>query len=296
MSAFYKDVVKASPGYGNAADQLWEGLRRGISLPLAIIEQLFQNAAHDVTQFFENTEDALTATRDFFTGKWTAVDSAAAAAAYANAQRAAAGRAIVDLFDRPAGPPGANWDVHHFGGGGSARVDGSGHLAWSPFGGLYSLDWMRWLPADTITDYQVISTVMSLRPADPFLGAEAFSYLLGRVNPAIDTFVAGQIRCAGAGVVGYVSGTPTVLASNPVTVGNGDSWDFYVGDAITSDPYKFVLVRNGVPVVTANDTSMVTQYGPGYRSVGLGMQAADRTIFTGQTSPGAMVVFSADDQ
>lgn len=297
--------VLDNPAIQDPVEALYSGLRRGFSFAQNLFEQLLQNAADDFTLAFDNTADALTATRDFFSGKWTVVDSAAETAAYAAAQLRVENRPIVDTFDAPAGVPGGNWDIRHTGGGGYARRDGMGHLVWSPSGGVAASDRMRWAAADTATDYQVISTVMSLRPASPFAGGNSYQYQCGRVNSGFDTFVANRISFGGCVLVGFISDSATVLASNPVTVGNGDTWDFYVGDPLTVDPYKFVVVRNGVAVLTIDDSnwdgapaalSTVTNYGSGMRSVGLIMHAADRSFNTAQTSPGAQVVFSADDQ
>ncbi|MCX2931416.1 hypothetical protein ORI20_14115 [Mycobacterium sp. CVI_P3] len=297
--------VLDNPSIQNPVEALYDGFRRGFSFAQNVFEQLLQNASDDVTQVFDNAADALTATRDFFSGKWTSVDSAAETAAYAAAQQRVEGRLIVDRFDEAAGAPSSSWDIRHIGGGGSARYDGAGHLVWSASGGVAASDRMRWADADTTTDYQVISTVMSLRPASPFAGGNSYVYLCGRVNTGFDTFCTGRISFGGAVLLGFISDTATILASNPVTVGNGDTWDFYPGDPIAPDPYKFVLVRNGVPVITIDDSnwdgaptplSTVTQYGAGMRSVGLIMHAADRALNTAQTSPGALVVFSADDQ
>lgn len=285
--------TSAWPGVGA---QLYAGLRRGIPLPLAILEAAIQNAMNDVTLTFDHIGDALAAFIAQFGTKWTGIDDAQAAAAYALAQLAVKGRPIVDLFDGAAGSPSANWDVFHTGGGGSFHIDGNGHLVYARSGGVAASERMRWNAADTATDYQVISTVMSTRVQSASAGADSFSYLCGRVNSAFDTFVVGRAESGGAAVGCFNSGTPTIFVSNPVTVGAGDSWDFYVGDPVAPDPYRFLLIRNGVPVVNYTDSAMVSQKGSGYRSVGIRVFVADRNLGTSQTSPGSFVVFSADDQ
>ncbi len=277
-------------------EQLYAGLRRGIPLPLAIMEAILQQAFNDTVTTFDHIGDALAAFLAQFGIKWKNTDDAQDAASYALAQLAASTRPIVDLFDSPtSGLPSANWDVFHSGGGGHLYQNGKGRLDYAYAFGIAADERLLWNAADTASDLQVISTVMP-RPVDSaFLGSNSSAALCGRVNSAFNTFVYGGIDSGGARIGCRVSGTTTPFASNPVTVGAGDAWDFYVGDT-TPDLYHFTLIRNGVIVVDYTDSAMVSQAGPGYRSVGLEVVVADRNFFTAQTSPGTFAVFSADDQ
>lgn len=291
-----RQVDPTKSAWPGVAAALYGGLRTGIPLPLAILEAALQHAMNDITLTFDHIGDALAAFLGQFGIKWTGIDDAQSSADYANAQLAVKGRLIVDLFDGAAGSPSANWDVFHTGGGGGFRVDGKGNLVYARSGGVAASERLRWNVANTTTDYQVISTVMPTRVQSSSLGADSFSYLCGRVNTTFDTFVFGREEAGGASVGCFNSGTATIFVTNPVTVGAGDSWDLYVGDVGGTDPYRFVLVRNGVPVVDYTDSGMVSQIGSGYRSVGMRVFVADRNGGTSQTSPGSYAMFSADDQ
>lgn len=299
MTEYYKTLVKNSGGYQGAKTGVWDGLNPALPLPLAIIQALLEAAFVGITAPFTSVAEALTEAATNFGDKWTGIIDAKNAASYALAQLAVSNRPIVDLFDRPVGAPGSNWDVfNNLGpGGGYPELDGNGNLGWHAAGPSFTgKTAMRWNVMTTSTDNQVISTVTPNRVQDTFLGQASYATLCGRVNDTgpVDTYVGGEYSATGAKVCCLVAGTRTDFGTNPVSVADNDTWDFYVGDA---DPHHFVLVRNGIPVVDVDSTDGTTtaQSGPGYQSVGLVLEAGDRSLLTTQTLPGTLAVFSADD-
>jgi hypothetical protein len=256
-----------------------------------------------LTQAVTGVPGALTDLQAFFTDRWNDIlalfglaANAQESADYANAQLAAASRLIVDLFDAPYGALSASWDTDYVGaGGGAIYMDGTGFLRWLQFGGLPRLGLARYNATVTTTDRQVVSTVMPDPVDAPFGGGDSYLYLLGRVNntSTIGTAVYGRAESAGASLGCFVGGVETVFDSAPVSVARGDVWDLWVGSV--ADAREFTFIRNGVPVITWTDSAAVSSLGAGFRSVGLGMLAADRA-FGGQTLPGSMAVFSADDR
>jgi hypothetical protein len=285
---------------GPLAD-VWAGLRRvpGVSIALSIIEAIVQQA-FAIGDEFNSVGAALEAAATQFGNKWTGIIDAKNAADYALAQLSVSNRPIYDLFDRPIAAPGANWDVfNNLGpGGGYPETDGNGNLSWHSVAGFTGKSAMRWNPARTTGDNQVISTVMPNRVQDTFAGQASFTTLCGRVNDSgtMDTYVGGQASAGGANIHCLVAGTRTDFGANPVSVADSDTWDFYVGYTGVDDDH-FVLVRNGIPVVDvdATDGTTTAQKGTGYQSVGLVLEAGDRSFLSTQTLPGTFAVFSADD-
>ncbi|CAN5147807.1 hypothetical protein BH11ACT6_BH11ACT6_35010 [soil metagenome] len=302
FEAFYKGKVKQSPAYLNAADLVWEGLRRTASLPLAIIEAVVNQAFNLVGSVFDSAADALSAVAEFFGLKWRGIDEAQDAASYALAQLAVQNRPIVDTFDGTSGALSASpdWDVVLSGGpGGQPVINGNGRVGWSvaSFGGTRTA-LCRYKPLQTLTDTQVVSTVMPSKVSAPRFGIESHLYVMGRMNDAgpPDTGTWGRASHNGAALGSVVAGAWTTFQSVPVTVGNSDTWDLWLG---TSDVNELVWIRNGVPVITLPSTDYdfsSIPLGPGYRSAGFAMTAGDRDFLSTQTSPGNMTVFSADDR
>ncbi len=298
MTTFYKTLVKESAGYQGAKAGVWAGLDTTLPLPAAIIQALVQKAFDDVTDTVHDIESALSAAAARFSDKWLDIISAQTSADYANAQLAAQNRAISDLFD--AGTAGSlsstTWDVVYSAlAGGTVGVDGKGNLVWNPFGGLGRKVFCRYKPVTLATNRQRVSTVMAQKVQDPLLGGDSWARVYARVNNTNNTAVYGEWGNNTARIGCMVSGTETVLASVSQTTGNGDSWDFYAGTP--ADDYEFKLYRNGVSVFNGPvvDGDHISQLGGANRYVGLGMYAANRALFTLQTSPGKMAVFSADD-
>jgi hypothetical protein len=290
---------------GPLAD-VWAGLRRtpGVSIALSIIEAIVQQA-FAIGDEFNNIGEALEAAATQFGEKWFGITSAQGSADYANAQLAVKNRPIVALFDEQAaflGPP--MWfpqDLNYASGDrGQPKTDGGGNCVFAAIGGARGDVFERYLPAQTATDRQVITAVMPSQVWESLFGGDSHMMLCGKVNDTgpLSDAVLGRIGYSGVGLSCLVGGVTTIFGTNPISTANGDTWDFYVGDAVTNDDDHYVIIRNGVPVLDmdASDGTGIITKGPGFRSVGFIMDAADRGFGSAQTPPGSLAVFSADDQ
>ena len=275
---------------------LFEGLTSGKPFVVALIEAIIASVFEGVASFAEDVGEALLDLGANFSGKWYDVDSAKGAAAYANAQLAAADKLIKDLFDAAAGDISANWDVTTLSfGGGSVGVDGNGNAYWDAFGGIDRGERCRWNADVTATDSQLITIVKPTRVQAPLIGSGTWNRILARVNEtsSINTFVYAEIGFGYVEVGCFVGGSQTVFDSDTLTTADGDTWDFTCGSP--TDDYQFILYRNGVVVLDVTDSGMVSTKGSGYRAVGFELFATARVALISQTSPGTIAVFSADD-
>lgn len=274
---------------------LFSGLEQGKPFVAALISALLQDAFEGITDPLGTVGEAFTSWASNFNGKWRDILAAKDAADYANAQLAVSTRPIVDLFDAAAGNLSADWDVNYLEplAGGQVKQDGKGNCWWNGFGFAPRTAQCRFNAVDTTTDVQVVTVVMPLAvQAPPLLGQKSHLRLLGRVNSALDTYVYAQITDDEVELGYSVSGSETVWASTSTATQDGDVWDWLVGTGANN--YYFRLRRNGIVVLDYDDTANSSQKGSGYRSVGFEMHAASRGVL-GQTSPGTMAVFSADD-
>jgi len=143
--------------------------------------------------------------------------------------------------------------------------------------------------------------VVPTPPQDPLLGDDAYIYMLGRVantGDVSDDCVAARIGNNDLAIGYFSSGTWTALTSVAYTKAYGDTWKFHLGSnrVSTTNDYEFILYRNGVEMLSYDDSSSpVTQMGASYRSVGFGMRAGARLLYLFQTSPGTIAVWSADE-
>lgn len=274
---------------------LFEGLEQGKPFVAALIQAIIQEAFDDFTEVFDNVGDALTAVASRFNGKWRDILAAKDAADYANAQLAVSTRPIVDLFDGASGALSGDWDIDYVQplAGGQIRQDGKGNCWWNAFGFAARTGRARFNAVDTATDIQIITVVMPLAVQDPaLLGQKSHLRILARVDATVDNYVYAEITNDSVELGCVVSGSETMFATTSTATQNGDVWDFLVGTS--TDDYYFRLRRNGIVIIDYDDTGTVSQKGAGFRSVGFEMHAASRGI-VGQTSPGTLAVFSADD-
>ena len=274
---------------------LFDGLSTGKPFVVALIEALLAAMVEGVTTAAEAVGDALSDLAAAFDGKWRDLNDTVNASAYANAQLASLTRPIVDLFDDAAGDLSANWDVETVdGGGGEIQLDGTGNAWWDAFGGVNRGNRCRWNAAQTATNSQLITIVMPT-PVQEGILADSYVRILGHINDTstINDYIYFEIGYDYAEIGYSVSGSETVLDTQTITSGAGDTWDVVCG-APDSD-YHFQLKQNGVVVVDTTDAGTAHSIGAGYRSVGFEMYAASRVAFISQTSPGKIAVFSADD-
>jgi hypothetical protein len=274
---------------------LFTGLTSGKPFVVALLEALGTAVFGGLTSIADTVSDWFDSLGDAFDGKWFDIDGAAGAASYANAQLAASARPIVDLFDSSAGNLSSNWDVSTVGsGGGEIQQDGLGNAWWDTFGGVARGNRCRWNAAQTATNSQLMTIVLSSPPESP-IAADSYVRMLGHVVDAgtVDDYVFAEIGYDYAKIGYAVGGSETVLATEVITSSVGDVWDFVCGE-FDSD-YHFRLKQNGVTVVDAADAGTAHTIGAGYRGVGFEMYAAAKVAFVSQTSPGKIAVFSADD-
>jgi hypothetical protein len=274
---------------------LFDGLEQGKPFVAALIQALVQDAFEGIADTFENVGDALGAVASNFNGKWRDIINAKDAADYANAQLAVSTRPIVDLFDGAAGNLSASWDVDYVQplAGGQVRQDGKGNCWWNGFGFAPRTAQCRYNAVATTTDVQIVTVVMPLAvQKPPLLGQRSHLRLFGRVDSTVDNYVYAEITNDSAELGCVVSGSETVWATTTTATQDGDVFDFLIGTGANN--YYFRLRRNGIVIIDYDDVGNVSRKGASYRSVGFEMHAASRGVL-GQTSPGTMAVFSADD-
>jgi hypothetical protein len=274
---------------------LFAGLSTGKPFVVALIEAILAATVEGLTTAAATVEDALADLGSAFDGKWRDLNDTVNAAAYANAQLAALTRPIVDLFDGAAGGLSANWDVQTVdSGGGEIQQDGVGNAWWDAFGGVNRGNRCRWNADQTATNSQLITIVMPTA-VQQGIAADSYVRVLGHINDTstITDYVYFEIGYDYAEIGYSLSGSETVLDTQSITSGAGDTWDVVCGDA--DSDYHFRLLQNGVTVVDTTDAGTAHNIGSGYRSVGFEMYAASRIAFISQTSPGKIAVFSADD-
>lgn len=274
---------------------LFDGLEQGKSFVAALISALITDAFEGITDPLGTVAEALESWGSNINGKWRDIINAKDAADYANAQLAVSTRPIVDLFDGASGALSGDWTVDYLEplAGGQVRQDGNGNCWWSGFGFAPRTAQCLFDTLVTTTDIQVVTVVMPLAVQDPpLLGQRSHLRLIARLDAGFDNYVYAEITNDTVELGCVVGGSETVWATSSTATQDGDVWDFLVGTSANN--YYFRLKRNGIVVLDYDDTGTVSQMGASYRSVGFEMHAASRGVL-GQTSPGMMAVFSADD-
>lgn len=280
--------------WGGLLDGLFDGLEQGKPFIVALFEAFIHTIFDNVVESFENTGETFASMASNFNGKWRDILAAKDAADYANAQLAVSTRIIKDLFDDAEGDLSADWDIDYFdsvGGlaGGQVQQDGSGNAWWDGFGIAAKGAFCRFNTTATTTDDQTMTAVMPLAVQAPApLTGQSHLRLLGRVNATNDDYVYAEITDDSVSIGYAISGSETECASTSTATQDGDVWDF------TLEGTVFTLERNGVQVLIYDDTGAASAVGATHRYVGFEMFAASRGVL-GQTSPGTMAVFSADD-
>lgn len=273
---------------------LFEGLASGKPFIAALFEALVQQVFEDVTEFFDNVEDTFVSVSSNFNGKWRDIIAAKDAADYANAQLAVSTRPIVDLFDGAEGDLSGNWDIDYFdsvGGlaGGEVQQDGNGNCWWDGFGVAARTGRCIFNALTTTTDNQIATVVMPLTVQAPApLTGQSYLRILLRANAAGTDYTYAEITNDSIALGCRVGGTVTQFAEVGTATQDGDVWDFYIEGTVLK------AKRNGVVLLTHDDSGGVSELDSDHRYVGFEMFSNSRGLL-GQTSPGTMAVFSADD-
>lgn len=277
---------------------LFEGLAQGKPFVAALIEAILNEVFDDISETFDNVENAFNQMASSFSGKWRDIKNAKDAADFANAQLAVSNRPIRDLFDGAEGDLSADWDADYYdsvGGlaAGEVQQDGNGNAWWDGFGVAARGVRCRFTALDTTTDLQTMTMVMPLAVQEPpLLGQQSHMRFYARMNSTSDDYVYADITNDSVSLGYAVGGSETEWATTGTATQDGDVWDFTAGTAGNS--YYFFVERNGITVVDYDDTANDSEMDASHRSVGFGMYAASRGL-GGQTSPGTIAVFSADD-
>jgi hypothetical protein len=142
------------------------------------------------------------------------------------------------------------------------------------------------------TDFQAVMTVMTSPPQlnGSFNG---YTYLIGRMNSAADTFVWCRIGWSDVALGKCVSGvysSPWVSTSSTNLA--GDQWTFLLGT--NASQREFLVIKNGYVQIQYTDTSS-SAYGSSNRYVGMSA-FADKQRRVGQTYPGQLDLFAAADR
>ena len=228
-----------------------------------------------------------------------AISGVTGASASALASDVSGGVAVVAQFNEAADTDlGTGWTrVSDGPGAGTFGPNGSGQAAWSKSGGL----WRRHVDINDTpmaTDYQSVFVVMSAAIEAPYLGGDAYTYLIARSDTSGTEYVWARIGDNDLAIGKTVSSTfATPWATTTITTRPGDQWQFIVGT--DSDDRECIVKQNNVVKLTHTDVTS-SSYGASYLNCGLGSQAADRAVlivpFLDQTRPAEIDLWAATDR
>jgi hypothetical protein len=209
------------------------------------------------------------------------------------------GVAVNDQFNGgSANTLGASWDRFSDGsGGGNFGPNGTGQAVWKKSGGLARLH-INVFTTPLATSYQAVFCIMAQPPQAPYLGSDAYIYLVARCNDDASDFVYARIGNNDVAVGKRAGGTFSAPWQSVVTTTNpGDQWTFLAGT--DTNTRQFIVKQNGVARISFTDTSS-SAMSEDHLYVGLGAQAGDRGFFiipfVDQTTPGEVDLWSAADR
>ena len=212
---------------------------------------------------------------------------------------------VVDDFGRgSANNLGPNYTHYYSGAGaGSIGTDGKGSCVWHKSGAT-SRNGTALHQTPMVGDAGHISVVFASDIEDSLFDPPV-NYLVCRSDATLQTYVEA---CIGAHPSGgtqnriwlrhWVNGNPTDGELTPYTflVGrSGDLWEFLWGHNPGSNapnPYRYILRRNGIPIIDWTDTLQKTTVDPAHRHVGLGYETRSRLCIT-QSRGASLSIFSA---
>ena len=196
-------------------------------------------------------------------------------------------------------------------GAGTCGPDGAGSAAWVKSGGLFRRH-LDVFDTPLATDYQAVLMVTSTPVQAPYLGSQAYTYLIARCDAAGQNFIWARIGVDSVAVGETVSGTwATAWDSESVTTNAGDQWTFLVGT--DSDDRQLIVKQNGVVRLNYTDTSSSALCSDAHATVadhdgsctryyytGIASAAADRAILIipllDQTVPAEVDLWAAADR
>jgi hypothetical protein len=268
------------------AGQLFDGLRTGIALPVALLEKLLQTIFGEVTDDFNDMGAALTAALTAFGERWFGITNAQSTANDAKREiselkaqfLAGSGSSYTDNLDyaNAAYLPSPYTKYESGSGAGTYGPNGASALVWKDSGNgnrctLYTR-------SDYHLDVGKFGAAMIMADAGEHTGA--FCYL-GAVNSS-GTGVGVAVGPTQAGLVTFAAGVPSsVISPLSYTAASGDSWEIYYG---TSAYPRGVEIRlNGTESWSNTDTG-VTLSSDIYVAIG----GSAVNFFFGQTSPASI--------
>jgi len=185
----------------------------------------------------------------------------------------------VDTFDRTLSTLGAGWSSF-YGGSGSGHTETNGVSAfWVPDGFDANRQGLCRKIADfatTVDDYQEVSYRVATPPDNEFLGTAPHNRLYGRVNTAINSYVAFDMTRTTCSLLYANGGNPVTLVApqSNFTLNQGDGilaqFGVYAG---TPNKRRFRLLLNGQVKLDYTDSSQVTAMSDQNRGWGFGQQA-----------------------
>lgn len=228
-----------------------------------------------------------------------AVSGVTGVAAGALASDVSGGVAVVAQFNEAAGTTlGTGWTrVSDGPGAGTFGPNGSGQAVWNKSGGL----WRRHVDVNDTplaTDYQSVYVVLAAAVEGPYLGGDAYTYLIARSDTSGSEFVWARIGDNDLAIGKTASGTfDTPWATTTVTTRPGDQWQFIVGT--DSDDREMIVKQNNVVKLTHTDVTS-SSYGASHLNCGIGSLASDRAVvivpFLDQTRPAEIDLWAATDR
>lgn len=191
--------------------------------------------------------------------------------------------------------PSSDYDIRRFGGGaGDIGTDGKGNMVWKPFGAGSRTVIARYKLAGLTVDNGHIQGMLATNPL-PYIFDDAYTYVTFRVNAANDTMMRLRIGYDSMLLQAVVSDVVTDIGS-PADVDPkaGNDFDIWYGDPGDTNHRHFVVALKGEVVIDTTDSAAVSQYGSGYRDIGVGMETGNYLI-VGQNRPAGLSVVTASE-
>lgn len=187
-----------------------------------------------------------------------------------NSGSANSGNHFIDNFNRAnAGNLGGNW-LQNLNGSGEYGIS-SNICTWQTGSNTNGTSSNIFTNGQTLTDYQIISLVISTPNNNPFFGNAPYFSFIGRSNSTGTTNV--ELQLAGGGLASltlnnWVGGVVTQLdtQTNITSANSGDLFQFVCGTIGGVRVYQ--LLRNGAVIYNYTDSGNVTNVGSGFRYAG----------------------------
>lgn len=191
--------------------------------------------------------------------------------------------------------PSSDYDIRSFGGGaGDIGTDGKGNMVWKPFGAGSRIRQARYKVSGLTVDNGHIQAMLATNP-QPYIFDDAYTYINFRVNAANDTMMRLRIGFDSIRLQAVVADAVTDIGTPAgVDPKAGNTIDIWYGDPGDTNHRHFVVALNGEDIIDVTDTGAVSQYGSGYRDIGVGMETGNYLIVT-QNRPAGLGVVTASE-